>query len=541
LSGSTLTITGAGKVVVKATQKTGDATYKPAADALRTIVVAPATLTATANDASRLVGRANPAFTVRYSGFVNGDDETDLASTRPTASCTAGLTTAQGQYAIAVSGGKDANYVYKPVAGQLTVLGFGGTYEALLYENDATPAGKLTLTVAKNAYSYSGTLQLAREAKAITITSPSKISGITLFVPREDATSASAVWLRTTAGVDALSLEITVGADGTLSGKLDRNGEFFADLLNGARLQTVAKGRSAPGAGVNTLALFPAYVIFDQDRGPIPRGSGHATATIATANGVLGIKGFLADGSLLTASLNPTLPSQAEGPTYLLWANPYGSRTESFVAGVLPLSPHPEQTRFAGRHYTPFANGLFTWKKAGLPTNPPPKTLDKSYRAGFGPLGVQVALDPWLAPSTKATTKAPIIPAGTLAQRLALLETGTLTVIHDTTELGFGDRASPLPFSATLSATGVFTAANASATAWKLKITPTTGAFTGSFQLSDQLAPLPAKAVVRTVNFSGTLRQAPSGETLIGTGFFLVPGFAKSDEQPSGEIRFTSP
>ena len=59
--------------------------------------------------------------------------------------------------------------------------------------------------------------------------------------------------------------------------------------------------------------------------------------------------------------------------------------------------------------------------------------------------------------------------------------------------------------------------------------------------LRDQVNPLPAKVTSRTVTFSGTLRQAPGDDAVIGTGFFLVPGFDKTVELPSGEIRFTTP
>jgi hypothetical protein len=39
-----------------------------------TLTVTKATLTVTADDATRAYGAANPAFTVSYAGFVNSDD-----------------------------------------------------------------------------------------------------------------------------------------------------------------------------------------------------------------------------------------------------------------------------------------------------------------------------------------------------------------------------------------------------------------------------------------------------------------------------------
>jgi hypothetical protein len=175
--------------------------------------------------------------------------------------------------------------------------------------------------------------------------------------------------------------------------------------------------------------------------------------------------------------------------------------------------------------------------------------LDKSYRAGFGPLGVEVSLDPWLPPATKASGA---IPAGTLAQRLNLAtnvtSSGALNIAHGPDALDLGARETLLPAAATLSPAGVLTATNAAATAWTIKITPTTGAFTGTFTLRDP-APTqtkPSATVDRKVTFSGVLRQAPSGDPDVAAGFFLLPGFpvpkgSAPTEQPSGEIRFSVP
>src|SRR5258708_37432384 len=77
LSGSTLTITGARSVTVRASQS-GDATWNPAPPMDQTFGVAPAPLTVRADDKTRVYGATNPLFTVSYSGFVNGDDTGSL-------------------------------------------------------------------------------------------------------------------------------------------------------------------------------------------------------------------------------------------------------------------------------------------------------------------------------------------------------------------------------------------------------------------------------------------------------------------------------
>ena len=85
-----------------------------------TLTVNKKALTVTADDQSRDYGQENPAFTVQYDGFVNGEDETALA-TAPTASCGAGTNATAGTYAITVSGGVSGNYGFNYVSGTLTV------------------------------------------------------------------------------------------------------------------------------------------------------------------------------------------------------------------------------------------------------------------------------------------------------------------------------------------------------------------------------------------------------------------------------------
>src|SRR5262249_19863725 len=62
LSGGVLTVTGAGSIVIQADQG-GDGNYNPAPPVQQTLVVTPAPLTVTANDAPRVFGQPNPTFT----------------------------------------------------------------------------------------------------------------------------------------------------------------------------------------------------------------------------------------------------------------------------------------------------------------------------------------------------------------------------------------------------------------------------------------------------------------------------------------------
>jgi len=92
-------------------------TITPAAG---TLAVSKATLTATADDKSRLYGDVNPSLTVSYSGFKNGDTIAviDIA---PVASTAATATSNEGSYAIALAGGTDNNYELSLVSGKMLV------------------------------------------------------------------------------------------------------------------------------------------------------------------------------------------------------------------------------------------------------------------------------------------------------------------------------------------------------------------------------------------------------------------------------------
>ncbi|KYG71348.1 putative secreted protein (Por secretion system target) [Roseivirga ehrenbergii] len=86
-----------------------------------TLTIGKATLTATAEDKQRAVGQANPAFTISYTGFVNGDEKSVIDS-EPIASTTADETTVAGTAAITLSGGSDNNYAFDFVNGTLTIV-----------------------------------------------------------------------------------------------------------------------------------------------------------------------------------------------------------------------------------------------------------------------------------------------------------------------------------------------------------------------------------------------------------------------------------
>ncbi|HEV2483574.1 MAG TPA: MBG domain-containing protein [Puia sp.] len=85
-----------------------------------TITVGKATLTVTADDKTMPLGGPLPAFTVSYSGFLNGDGPASL-TTPSTATTAATATSGAGAYPITPAGGVASNYTFSYVNGILTV------------------------------------------------------------------------------------------------------------------------------------------------------------------------------------------------------------------------------------------------------------------------------------------------------------------------------------------------------------------------------------------------------------------------------------
>jgi hypothetical protein len=132
------------------------------------IVLQKTTLTITANNASRETGQSNPSFTVSYSGFVDGDNESVL-NTLPQTICSAGAESTAGQYDIVPYGAEDNKYNFEYATGKLTVTNPSGvdynTGETLsLYPNPANEfvyiEGFVPVNAVANIFDLTGRLVL---------------------------------------------------------------------------------------------------------------------------------------------------------------------------------------------------------------------------------------------------------------------------------------------------------------------------------------------------------------------------------------------
>jgi gliding motility-associated-like protein len=110
-----------GQIHIKAAGSTLITANNGSSTQSQTLIVNPAPLTVTADNQSKAYGANNPALTVSYSGFVNGDTQNSL-TTQATATTTATVASPVGSYPINVTGGAvDPNYTFTYVAGTLTV------------------------------------------------------------------------------------------------------------------------------------------------------------------------------------------------------------------------------------------------------------------------------------------------------------------------------------------------------------------------------------------------------------------------------------
>lgn len=121
IQGSTLTITGAGSVIVTATQE-GNNTYA-AATATQTLTVKPAVLTITATNTTVPFGTLPSTFSYTATGFVGTDSTAIFGNNGPAFSTPATTSSAPGRYPINVTQGQLSaqNYTFVFVPGVLTI------------------------------------------------------------------------------------------------------------------------------------------------------------------------------------------------------------------------------------------------------------------------------------------------------------------------------------------------------------------------------------------------------------------------------------
>jgi hypothetical protein len=320
--------------------------------------VTPATLTITANGASRPFGASNPAFSGTVSGGVNGDTFTETFST------TATVTSGVGGYAIvpSVTGSDLANYTVSPVNGTLTVTPAALTITA---DNASRPFG------ASNPV-FSGTVgggvngDTFTESFSTSATATSVVGGYAIVpsVTGSDIANYTVSPVNGTLTVTPAALTITAdnasrpfGASnptfsGTVSGGV--NGDTFTESFS-----TSATATSAVGG----YAIVPNVT-----------GSDLANYTVNPVNGTLTVT----PAALTITANNASRPFGATNPAFSGAVNGAvngDSFTESFSTtatsaspvGSYPIVPSVTGADIANYTVTP-VNGTLTVNQAGSVT-----------------------------------------------------------------------------------------------------------------------------------------------------------------------------
>ena len=380
-----------------------------------------------------------------------------------------------------------------------------GGFEGILL-NPAIPSGKVSLVVNSTGaftgtLSYNGKVYSLKNALTVhTLTAPAS-SDVTITLP------------------PALSLTITVKTDSTMTASLLDGVTNVGTVTppEGVQLKTYTAVSPAPWVGTYTL-VFPALASAIPGT---PEGSGYGFVAI-DAKGMLKLNGKLADGTVVTASLatDGNLVG-AYRPYIQLYANKLG-----YLAGTLQLQLRGVNT---GKYnITAAGSGTDIWWSKS------PVANDKSYPNGFSPVQLDPLMEPWIVPTNSYL----IGPLGLLTNNSQTIGDFGVTLAQTTSGLLTSSWPLPLTSSLKMNAVSKVTVVDPSSlpTGFAITITPKTGAFTGSFTLSDK----------RKVTIQGVLLQlmAPVSTDAFGYGFFLVPPVVTkpaSGSIISGDVQFKIP
>lgn len=405
-----------------------------------------------------------------------------------------------------------------------------GSFEALLTEPslDAFPTGKLSIKVAANgtftgkyfqlsdgaSYAVKGTVDLDENARVA-----GNPLGQTFTISRGKSLAPYKL--------EFALIEPSATIDNAFASfeavLLDPESAVLGQSVSGLAVSRFTKTTPADWVGSYTTRLTGiAQTSVDLD-GAFPYGSGYATGKIAVT-GALSLKGRLPDNTAFTANL----PSSLNG-SYLAAQRVHSVRGGS-LAGRINLEAQLASDFITTRYRsTASSNSELLWVK---PVSP----RDKLYPAGFGaaPLSFSVLMERWVAPAGNFRTALGLSTAGEFRVNIA-----SETVNNDalTNEFNSYD----LPIDLVLSSTGAVTVPNANPSKFTVKFTASSGAYTGSFLLTEPLVEGQTKPTQRKVTFGGVLFQledAFEGD-VIGEGFFVLPSLNPGTEpSTSGLIDF---
>lgn len=292
------------------------------------LTVNPAPLTVTAQNQARAYGADNPALTLVYSGFVNGDTKSALGA-EPVATTTATAASAPGTYPITLTGGNAANYAFTLVNGTLTVTpkNYTGTYFGTF-----ASGGTWALTINSEG---TGTFiaYLADRHSAVIVpltvdaTGAFSVTGSELVAAGADEIRRSAD-TRSAAAVGAYTLSGTITVGG-VTGQLAGLGETFTGAADATTGPAAAYAGYYTANGLST-AGGTAYSIV---------GVTGTAVTVVVAPGLIdggtGTVGATGQANITTAAgTQLALQLDAVAQSVAVTATPAGSSTPLTFAGI---------------------------------------------------------------------------------------------------------------------------------------------------------------------------------------------------------------
>jgi hypothetical protein len=411
ITGNIVTVTGAGTVVVRAAQA-GNANYLPAGPVDRSIAVGKAMLTAKAHDATRVYGTPNSAFTIQYTGFVNGDTAA-VIDTAPAATTLATPTSDVGTYPITVAGGADDNYTFTYASGVLTItpapqtIAFGPlasrTYGDAPFSLSATSSSGLPVTFS-------------------VVSGPVTVAGSTVTI--------------TGAGTATLRASQSGNNNYSAAASVDRSfliDQALAPVVLG-NLNQVYDGTPKPVTATTTPAGLAVSITYDGSAtAPTYPGTYAVVATISDPNYTGTASGSLVITVTALVRRAPSLDGGLDGSLQVLTGESFALNGNAYVSGDI-LVPGLPQVRLNGRP-------TFVGTRDGTGSATP-----SGYQVTLNGNAVLRYLVRRTDPLALPTVAAPPAPTGTrnVALNSANASAGDFATIRDLTLNGnAGNRAIP--------------------------------------------------------------------------------------------------
>ncbi|MFH7018315.1 MBG domain-containing protein [Flavobacterium sp. FlaQc-47] len=328
-------------------------------------VTSGAILTITVNNQTKIYGEINPAFTVSYSGFVNGDTEANL-TTQPIVSTTAIQSSPVGIYTTIASGASATNYTIIYVNGTLDVIPANLTITAN-YQSKTYGSANPTLTASYTGFVNGDTAASLATPPTITTTADVSSPVGTYPITASGATSANYTFNYVDGTLTVTPVALTITADNqtktygdvnptlTVSYAGFVNGDTSASLTTLPTITTIADATSPVGtypitasgaASANytfsyvdgTLTVTPVVLTITADNQSKIYGDVNPTLTVSYT-------GFVNGDTAASLTTPPTITTIADAtsPVGTYSITPIGATsanyTFSYVNGTLTVTP----------------------------------------------------------------------------------------------------------------------------------------------------------------------------------------------------------